>query len=64
MAIEVKLGTGNPIDAGAASLLKLRDRIDTSRIGEPAALMVVTGSGYGYTRSDGVAVVPVTALGP
>ena len=26
--------------------------------------VVVTGSGYGYTRPDGVAVVPVTALGP
>ena len=64
MAIEIKLGTGDRIDAGATSLLKLRDRIDTSRIGEPAALIVVTRNGYCYTRPDGVAVVPVTAIGP
>lgn len=34
--------------------------------GEPArqALAVVCGSGYGYRRPDGIAVVPVEALGP
>ncbi|MBI3748040.1 MAG: NagC family transcriptional regulator, partial [Chloroflexi bacterium] len=30
----------------------------------PAALVVVTGWGYGYRRSDGVYVVPAGALGP
>ena len=64
MAVEVKLGAGDPVDRAAAALLKLRDRIDTTRIGEPAALVVITGTGYGYTRPDGVAVAPVTALGP
>lgn len=64
MAVEVKLGAGDAIDAAAATLLKLRDRIDASRIGEPASLMVITGTGYGYTRPDGVSVVPVTGLAP
>ena len=64
MAVEVKLGGKGPIDAAAAALLKLRNRVDTSRNGEPAKLVVITGTGYGYERSDGVAVVPLAALGP
>ena len=64
MAVEVKLGAGNPVDAGASALLKLRDRVDTTKIGEPAALLVITGTGYGYTRPDGVAVAPITTLSP
>lgn len=64
MAAEVKLGAASPVDAGASALLKLRDRVDTSRIGEPAALVVVTGTGYGYTRPDGVAIAPITTLRP
>ena len=64
MAVEVKLGAGHPVDVGSSALLRLRGRVDTSKIGEPAALVVITGTGYGYTRPDGVTVVPVTALGP
>jgi hypothetical protein len=30
----------------------------------PPGLAVVCGSGYGYRRPDGIAVVPVGALGP
>ena len=62
-AFEVKLGTGR-IDAAAATLLRFADRVDTGRCGEPAALGVIVHSGYGYTRPDGVSVIPVGALGP
>lgn len=62
-AFEVKLGTSR-IDAAAKSLLKFADRVDTDRCGEPAALGVIVHSGYGYTRADGVSVIPVGALGP
>ncbi len=62
-AFEIKLGTGR-IDDAARSLLKFADRIDTERCGEPAALGVIVGAGYGYTRRDGVAVIPIGALGP
>lgn len=62
-AFEVKLGPGL-VDEGAASLRKLAGRIDTRRCGEPAALVVIVGTGYGYLRDDGVGVVPVSALGP
>lgn len=62
-AFEVKLGT-HRIDAAAKSLLRFADRVDTDRCGEPAALAVIVHDGYGYTRPDGVAVIPIGALGP
>ncbi|MCX5952155.1 MAG: DUF4143 domain-containing protein [Cyanobacteria bacterium] len=62
-AIEVKLGPGQ-VEAAAAGLLRFRQQIDTRRTGEPAFLAVICGSGYGYRRADGIAVVPVGALGP
>lgn len=62
-AFEVKLGPGL-VEAGAATLRSFAERIDTSKCGDPGALVVVTGTGYGYTRDDGVVVVPVGALGP
>jgi predicted AAA+ superfamily ATPase len=62
-AIKIKLGEGQ-VDAAAQGLLRSRQQIDTSRTGEPAFLAVVCGKGYGYQRSDGIAVIPVGALGP
>lgn len=62
-AFEVKLGAGH-VDRGAESLTRFVDRVDTARTGEPAALVVVAGTGYGYVRDDGVIVVPIGALGP
>lgn len=62
-AYEVKLGTGQ-IDAGAANLLKFAKRIDTRKCGSPALLGVIVSTGYRYMRKDGVAVIPVGALGP
>ena len=38
--------------------------VDQKRMGAPAALGAITSSGYGYTREDGVAVIPVGASGP
>ncbi|MEB3168036.1 MAG: DUF4143 domain-containing protein [Synechococcaceae cyanobacterium] len=61
-AVEVKLGPGQ-VEAAAAGLLRFRHQIDTRRTGEPTFLAVVCGSGYGYRRADGIAVVPVGALG-
>ena len=64
MAVEVKLGGLDAVNKASAALLKLRRRVDTSCIGEPTKLVVITGVGYGYERTDGVTVVPVAALGP
>ena len=62
-AFEVKLGEGRA-DQAARNLLRLTAKVDQKRMGAPAALGVITSSGYGYTREDGVAVIPVGALGP
>ncbi len=61
-AFKIKLGAGR-IDRAVRALLKFAGRVDTERCGAPAALGVIVGSGYGYTRPDGVAVIPVGALG-
>lgn len=60
-AVEVKLGN-RQIEQAAANLLKLRERVNTDRMGEPSFLMVLTGGEFAYRRSDGVLVVPVGCL--
>jgi len=62
-AFEVKLG-GALVDEGAESLLSLAARVDTNRCGAPTALAVISGSGVGFKRPDGVLVIPIGALGP
>ena len=64
MAAEIKLGGEKLIEQGADSLLRLRDRVDTARMGEPTALVVITAAGYGFKHRDGVRVVPIAALAP
>lgn len=62
-AFEVKLGAGQ-IDAAAPSLLKFAAKVDTSKVGAPAVLGVITANGYGLTRPDGVVTIAIGALGP
>ena len=62
-AFEVKLGHAL-VDDAARGLLRFAERVDTARAGEPAVLAVIVGTGYGYVRDDGVAVIPIGALGP
>ena len=62
-AFEVKLGQ-QQVDSAAEKLLAFANRVDTTRCGAPATLAVVVGTGYGYVRPDGVAVIPIGALGP
>ena len=64
-AFEIKLtGDQGIIDAAAKGLLDFAAAVDTSKHGDPAALVVVTATGGGGKRADGVHVVPVSALGP
>jgi hypothetical protein len=60
---EVKLGAAHS-DRAAASLTRFASLVDTDVCGPPAALVVITGTGYAYRRPDGVYVVPIGALGP
>lgn len=62
-AFEIKLGA-NQIDAGASSLLKIKNKIEKDPHGRPPkALCVICGlANASYMRPDGVMVVPITAL--
>ncbi len=62
-AFEVKLGHAY-VDDAAAHLLTFADRVDTKVVGKPSTLAVIVATGYGYVRPDGVAVIPIGALGP
>jgi predicted AAA+ superfamily ATPase len=62
-AFEVKLNP-DAVDDAAAALLRFKASVDTSRHGEPACLGVITSTGAGGLREDGVHVIPIGCLGP
>jgi len=62
-AFEIKLNP-NAVDAAAASLLRFKEKVDITRQGEPSCLGVITSTGAGGLRADGVHVIPIGALGP
>jgi predicted AAA+ superfamily ATPase len=62
-AFEIKLAPGR-IEEGADSLRTFVAKVDTTKTGEPSTLGVITGSGYGYVREDGIHVIPIGALRP
>lgn len=62
-AFEVKLGQV-AVDNATANLLRLAARVDPSTDGQLAALTVITATGYGYRRADGVNVIPIGSLRP
>ena len=65
IAVEVKLGGQDNIDKAALSLRRVASKVDESRKGAAAALVVITAAdGYAYQRTDGVCVVPIFTLGP
>ena len=59
--IEAKLG-GSEIEDAARNLITLKNKIDTDRMEAPSFLMILTATGYGYQREDGVYVVPIGCL--
>lgn len=62
-AFEIKLGEGFVEDA-AKNLLAFAKNLDQDKSSHTVtSLNVITGSGYAYTRPDGVNVIPVGALG-
>ena len=63
--VEIKIGGKELIDKGAASLKRLKDKIDTKKTKAPSFLMVLTAVGdFAYRRDDGVFVVPIASLKP
>lgn len=60
--IEIKLGA-NKIEEAASNLIHIRNEIKKESGKMPSALIVICGlSNAAYQRSDGVFVVPITAL--
>ena len=61
--IEIKLGGDKLIEEGASNLIKLKNKLDTSKMKNPSFLLVLTATGkYAYRREDGVYVVPIGCL--
>ena len=60
-AVEVKLGNKQE-DEAAKNLLKLRNKVNADKMGEPSFLMILTGGQYAYKRNDGVLAVPIGCL--
>lgn len=62
-AIEVKLGGDKLIEEGAASLLRLKKKLEEkSDEPSPEFLMILTATGAMYQRPDGVIVMPINCL--
>lgn len=61
--IEIKIGGEKLTEEGATNLKKLASKIDTTKMKNPAFLMVLTAVGsFAYRREDGVYVVPIGCL--
>lgn len=61
--VEIKLGGDKLIEEGANSLLKLKEKIDTTKMKKPSFLMILTATGsYAYQREDGIYIVPIGCL--
>lgn len=60
-AIEVKLSP-EKIEKGAKSLKRLKDKVDIEERNKLSFMAVVTGTGYAYTRPDGIHVIPIGCL--
>ena len=61
---EVKLFDPKRVDEGAALLLKIRDRLNYSKMNEPAFMAIITAGKYARQRADGVYEIPVSLLAP
>ena len=61
--VEIKLGGDKAIEEAAKNLIKLKNKIDNTKMKEPSFLMVLIGIGkYAYKRADGIYIVPITCL--
>jgi predicted AAA+ superfamily ATPase len=63
-AFEIEPGGAAAIEEAARDLVAFARRVDLGKVAAPACLGVIVAGGYGYEREDGVAIVPVGALGP
>ena len=63
--VEIKLGGDKLVKEGVENLIKLQQKIDTSKMNNPAFLMVLVAKGkYAYQQKNGVYIVPIGCLKP
>lgn len=63
--VEIKLGGDKLVKEGVENLIKLQQKIDTSKMNNPAFLMVLVAKGkYAYQQENGVYIVPIGCLKP
>jgi predicted AAA+ superfamily ATPase len=60
-AMEAKLGSAE-VDKAAKNLKRLENKVDAEAMNPPSFLAVITGTGFAYTREDGVHVIPIGCL--
>ena len=61
--VEVKLGGDKLVAEGAANLIEVAGKVDTSKMPAPSFAMVLTAVGeFAFRRKDGVYVVPISCL--
>ncbi len=61
--VEIKLGGDKLIGEGVQNLIKLRDKIDTTKMNAPSFMAIVVGIGeYAYRREDGIYIIPIACL--
>ena len=61
--VEIKLGGDKLIGEGVQNLIKLRDKIDTTKMNAPSFMAIVVGIGeYAYRREGGIYIIPIACL--
>lgn len=60
-AVELKLGSGY-IESASENLLKFKEKVDTSKLGDPSFLMVLVGDEASYQMENGIYVVSIGSL--
>jgi predicted AAA+ superfamily ATPase len=60
-AAEIKMGA-DEIEKGAKNLMKLKEKVDTDKMGKPSFMMILTATDRAYRRNDGIYIVPVGCL--
>lgn len=60
-AVEVKMGM-KAIDEAVKNLLKLKNKVDTEKTGEPSFLAVITAGKYALRTEEGVYIIPIGCL--
>lgn len=64
-AFEIKLNSGpRQIEEAATALKRMRDKTHQRRTDQLVLMAVITATKTAYLRPDGVAVIPLTTLGP